>query len=165
MRINSRKVRKILGRIWSTSKCIFETFLHSKSTKMQRHECNTHNFLFWFRKSKKDFSYTIFPVKKNKCWKNFKIMRKLLFNYSLYSHPEIGNFRVWQYSFPLCISRIWHGICNMMYRHPCVLDCMHFVSFALVRKRFSYIHCSPWNGSYVFVSLFGMIWLVWLSSW
>jgi hypothetical protein len=26
----------------------------------------------------------------------FKIMRKLLFNYSFYSHPEIGNFRVWQ---------------------------------------------------------------------
>jgi hypothetical protein len=25
-------------------------------------------------------------------------MRKLLFNYSLYSHPEIGNFRVWQSS-------------------------------------------------------------------
>jgi hypothetical protein len=23
-------------------------------------------------------------------------MRKLLFNCSLYSHPEIGNFRVWQ---------------------------------------------------------------------
>jgi hypothetical protein len=43
-----------------------------------------------------DFSYTIFPVKKNKCTKNFKIMRKSLFNYSLYSHPEIGNFRVWQ---------------------------------------------------------------------
>jgi hypothetical protein len=28
--------------------------------------------------------------------KKFKIMRKSLFNYSLYSHPEIGNFRVWQ---------------------------------------------------------------------
>jgi hypothetical protein len=41
-----------------------------------------------------DFSYNIFSVKKNKCRKNFKIMRKSLFNYSLYSHPEIGNFRV-----------------------------------------------------------------------
>jgi hypothetical protein len=31
-------------------------------------------------------------------------MRKLLFNYSLYSHPEIGNFRVWQ------VGRSWrHG--------------------------------------------------------
>jgi hypothetical protein len=61
---------------------------------MHRHECNTHNFLFDLENQAKDFSYTIFPVKKNKCWKNFKIMRKLLFNYSLYSHPEIGNFRV-----------------------------------------------------------------------
>jgi hypothetical protein len=24
----------------------------------------------------------------------------------------------------------------------------------------SYIHCSPWNAIYVFVSLFGMLWLV-----
>jgi hypothetical protein len=40
-----------------------------------------------------DFSYTIFPLKKNKCWKKFKIMRKLLFNYSFYSHPEIGKFQ------------------------------------------------------------------------
>jgi hypothetical protein len=62
---------------------------------MHRHECNTHNFLFNLENQTKDFSYTIFPVKKNKCWKNFKIMRKSLFNYSFYSHPEIGNFRVW----------------------------------------------------------------------
>jgi ribosomal protein S3AE len=41
----------------------------------------------------KDFSYTIFPVKKINVEK-IKIMRKLLFNYSLYSPPEIGNFRV-----------------------------------------------------------------------
>jgi hypothetical protein len=68
------------------------------------------------------------------------------------------------YSLPLCISCIWNGICNMMYRHLCILDCMHFVTYALVRKSFSYIHCSPWNDIYVFVSLFGMIWLVWLSS-
>jgi hypothetical protein len=42
----------------------------------------------------KDFSYTIFPAKKINVGKNFKIMRKLLFNYSFYSHPEIENFRV-----------------------------------------------------------------------
>jgi hypothetical protein len=53
----------------------------------------------------------------------------------------------------------------MMYRHPCILDCMHFVSYPLDRKSFSYIHCSPWNAMYFFVSLFGMLWLVWLSSW
>jgi hypothetical protein len=52
-----------------------------------------------------------------------------------------------------------------MYRHPCILDFMHFVLYALDRKSFSYIHCSPCNAIYVFVSLFGMIWLVWLSSW
>jgi hypothetical protein len=60
---------------------------------MHRHECNTHNFLFNLENHTKDFSYTIFPVKKNKGWKSFRIMRKLLFKYSLYSHPEIGNFR------------------------------------------------------------------------
>jgi hypothetical protein len=69
------------------------------------------------------------------------------------------------YSFSLCISCIWHRICNMMYRHPCILDCMHFVPYALVRKSFSYMHCSPRNAIYVFVSLFGMMRLVWLSSW
>jgi hypothetical protein len=42
----------------------------------------------------KDFSYTIFPVKKINVGKKIKIMRKVLFNYSFYSHPEIGNFRV-----------------------------------------------------------------------
>jgi hypothetical protein len=50
-----------------------------------------------------------------------------------------------------------------MYRHPCILDCMHFVSYASVRKSFSHIHCSPWNEVYVFVSLFGMLWLVRLA--
>jgi hypothetical protein len=47
------------------------------------------------RKSNKDFSYPIFPVKKKiNVGIFFKIMRKLLFNYSLFSHPEIENFRV-----------------------------------------------------------------------
>jgi hypothetical protein len=61
---------------------------------MHRHECNTHNFFFDSEKSNKVF-YTIFPVKKKiNVGKILKIMRKLLFNYSFYSHPEIGNFRV-----------------------------------------------------------------------
>jgi hypothetical protein len=58
-------------------------------------------FFIWFRKSNKYFSYTIFPVKKINIGKVFKIMRKLLFNYSFYSHPEIGNFRVWHRPPPL----------------------------------------------------------------
>jgi hypothetical protein len=45
----------------------------------------------YFRKTN-NFFYTIFPVKKNKCWKNFKIKRKLLFNFYFYSHPEIRKF-------------------------------------------------------------------------
>jgi hypothetical protein len=50
------------------------------------------------------------------------------------------------YSFSLCISCIWYGICNMMYIHLCILGCMHFVSYAFVRKSFSYIeiHGYPW---------------------
>jgi hypothetical protein len=55
---------------------------------MHRHECNTHNFLFNLENQTKDFSYTIFPVKKNKCGKIFKIMRKSLFKYSFYSKKE-----------------------------------------------------------------------------
>jgi hypothetical protein len=46
----------------------------------------------------------------------------------------VGALLKHMYSFHLCISCIWHGICNMMYMHPCILDCMHFVSYALVRK-------------------------------
>jgi hypothetical protein len=53
---------------------------------MHRHECNTRNNLFDLENQTKDFSYTIFPVKKTNVGKNFKIMRKLLFNYSLYIH-------------------------------------------------------------------------------
>jgi hypothetical protein len=95
MRINPRKIRKILGRIWTAPKRIFETFCTQETPRCIGMNATLTTFI-WFRKSNKDFSYTIFPVKKNKCWKNFKIMIKLLFNYSFYSHPEIGNFKVWQ---------------------------------------------------------------------
>jgi hypothetical protein len=61
---------------------------------MHRHECNIHNFLFDLEKIKQGFFLYYISCKENECWKNFKIMRKLLFNYSLYSHPEIENFRV-----------------------------------------------------------------------
>jgi hypothetical protein len=95
MRINSRKNRKILGRVRTALKRIFETFCTQEP--LDALAWMQHSQLFiWFRKSNNGFPYTIFPVKKNKCWKNFKIMRKSLFNYSHYSHPEIGNFRVWQ---------------------------------------------------------------------
>jgi hypothetical protein len=38
----------------------------------------SNQFIFLFRKSNKDFSYTIFPVKKNKCWKNYDKNRYLI---------------------------------------------------------------------------------------
>jgi hypothetical protein len=50
---------------------------------------------YLIQKNQTKFFYTIFPVKKKiNVGKILKIMRKLLFNYSFYSHPEIGNFRV-----------------------------------------------------------------------
>jgi hypothetical protein len=93
MRINFRKVRKILRRIWTAPKRIFETFCIQETPRCIGMNATLTTF-YLIQKIKQGFSYTIFPVKKNKCWKSFKIMRKSLFNYSLYSHPEIGNFMV-----------------------------------------------------------------------
>jgi hypothetical protein len=67
--------------------------------------------LFNLENQTKDFSYTIFPVKKNKYWKNFKIMRKSLFNYSLYSHPEIRKFQGVTHGFPLAQCNILEFDC------------------------------------------------------
>jgi hypothetical protein len=94
MRINSRKIQKILGRIWTAPKCIFETSSTQEAPRCIGMNATLTTFYLLKKIKQGFFSYTIFPVKKNKCWKIFKIMRKLLFNYSLYSHPEIGNFRV-----------------------------------------------------------------------
>jgi hypothetical protein len=94
MRINSRKIQKILRRIWTAPKRVFETLSTQEAPRCISMNATLTTFYLIFRKSNKDFSYTIFPVKKNKCWKNFKITRKLIFNNSFYSHPEIGNFRV-----------------------------------------------------------------------
>jgi hypothetical protein len=55
----------------------------------------THTTFIQFRKIKQGFFlYYISCKEKINVGKNFKIMRKSLFNYSFYSHPEIGNFRV-----------------------------------------------------------------------
>jgi hypothetical protein len=52
--------------------------------------------LFNLENQTMDFSYSIFPVKKINVGKILKLWENCYFNYSLYSHPEIGNFRVWQ---------------------------------------------------------------------
>jgi hypothetical protein len=63
--------------------------LHSRSTRMHRHECNTHwTNLFNLENQTMTFSYTRFPVNKINVEINFKIMRKSLFSYSFYSHPK-----------------------------------------------------------------------------
>jgi hypothetical protein len=93
MRINSRKVQKIFGRIWTAPKRICETFCTQETPRCIGMNA-TLTTISLIQKIKQGFSYTIFPVKKSKCWKSFKIMIKSLFNYSFYSHPEIGNFRV-----------------------------------------------------------------------
>jgi hypothetical protein len=68
MRINPRKIRKILGRVWTAPKHIFETFCTQEPLDASA------QLLFNLENQTKDFSYTIFPVKKNKCWKkNLKL--------------------------------------------------------------------------------------------
>jgi hypothetical protein len=94
MRINPRKIRKILRRTSTAPKRILKAFCTQEAPRCIGMNATHIVFLFNLEKSNNGFSYTIFPVKKNKCWKNFKIMRKSLFNYYLYSHLEIGNFRV-----------------------------------------------------------------------
>jgi hypothetical protein len=61
---------------------------------MHQHECNTHIKPFFYSENQTmTFSYTRFHVNKINVEKISKIMRKLLFNYSFYSHPQIGKFQ------------------------------------------------------------------------
>jgi hypothetical protein len=71
MRINPRKIRK-LGRFWTAPKHIFETFCSQEAPRCTGMKA-THTTFILFRKSNKDFSYTIFPVKKINVGQNFKI--------------------------------------------------------------------------------------------
>jgi hypothetical protein len=93
MRINSRKTRKILRRVRTAPKRIFETLSTQEAPRCIGMNATLTTF-YLLKKIKQEFFLYYISCKENKCWKNFKIMRKLLFNYSLYSHPEIGNFRV-----------------------------------------------------------------------
>jgi hypothetical protein len=93
MRTISRKIQKILERIWTAPKRLFETFCTQKAPRCIGMNA-TLTTLYLIQKIKQGFFLYYIPYKENKCWKNFKIMRKLLFNYFLYSHPEIGNFKV-----------------------------------------------------------------------
>jgi hypothetical protein len=72
MRINSRKIRKIPGRVWTTPKHIFETFCTQEAPRCIGINA-TLNHLFNFRKTNKGLSYTIFPVKKINVGKILKL--------------------------------------------------------------------------------------------
>jgi hypothetical protein len=93
MIINSRKIRKILERIWTAPKHIFETLSTQEAPRCIGMNATLTTFYLIQKIKQGFFLYYIF-CKENKFWKSFKIMRKSLFNCSLYSHPEIGNFRV-----------------------------------------------------------------------
>jgi hypothetical protein len=63
MRINSRKIQKILGRVWSAPKRIFETFCTQEAPICIDMSATLTTF-YLLKKINKDFSYTTFPVKK-----------------------------------------------------------------------------------------------------
>jgi hypothetical protein len=119
MRINSRKVRQILGRVWTTRRRIFETFCTQEAPRCIVMNATLTTF-YLIQKIKQGFSYTIFLVKKDICWIFLKIMRKLLFNYSVYSHPEIENFRVWQFNLSNghYLTSVTKNSCNRCLRRP-----------------------------------------------
>jgi hypothetical protein len=62
---------------------------------MHRHECNNHiQPIYLILKIKQRlFLILYFLLRKINVDKIFKIMRRFLFNYSFYSHPEIGKFQ------------------------------------------------------------------------
>jgi hypothetical protein len=70
MRINPRKIRKILGKVWTAYKRIFETFCTQEAPRCIGMNA-THTTFIYFRKSNKDFPILYFLLRKNKCWKKF----------------------------------------------------------------------------------------------
>jgi hypothetical protein len=72
MRINPRKIWKILGRFGQLLIAFLKPFA-LKNYWMHRHECNTYIFLFNLENQTKDFSYTIFPIKKINVGKILKL--------------------------------------------------------------------------------------------
>jgi hypothetical protein len=72
MRINSRKIRKILGRVWTAPKRVFQTFSTQEAPRCIGMNATLTTFIC-LGKSNKDFSYAIFPVKKINVGKILKL--------------------------------------------------------------------------------------------
>jgi hypothetical protein len=68
MRINSRKIQKILRRIWTAPKRICETLSTQEAPGCIGMNA-THNFLVDSENQTRIFFLCYIPCKENKCWK------------------------------------------------------------------------------------------------
>jgi hypothetical protein len=73
MRINSRKIRKILGRVWTAPKRIFETLSTQESPRCIGMNATLTTFYLLKKIKQGFFSYTIFPIKKINVGKILKL--------------------------------------------------------------------------------------------
>jgi hypothetical protein len=73
MRINSRKIRKILGRVWTTPKRILKSFALMKHQRCIGRNATHITISFNLENQIRIFSYTIFPVKKINVGKILKL--------------------------------------------------------------------------------------------
>jgi hypothetical protein len=67
-------------------------FEFNKSKIMHHHVCNNHQAFYLIHKTNECFFFTIFSVKKVNVGK-FRTERKLLLNFSSWSHPKIWKFQ------------------------------------------------------------------------
>jgi hypothetical protein len=72
MRINSRKIRKILGRFWTTPKRSFETFCTQEAPRCIGMNA-THTTIYLILEIKQWFFLYYISCKENNCWKNLKL--------------------------------------------------------------------------------------------
>jgi hypothetical protein len=70
MRINYRKIRKILGRVRTTPRCIFETISTQEAPRCIGMNATLTTF-YLLKKIKQGFFLYYIPCKENKCWKLF----------------------------------------------------------------------------------------------
>jgi hypothetical protein len=72
MRINSGKVRKILGRVWTAPKRFFETFCTQEAPRCIGMNATLTTF-YLIQKIKQGLFLYYISYKEKKCWKSFKL--------------------------------------------------------------------------------------------
>jgi hypothetical protein len=70
MRINFRKIQKILGRFWTAPKRTFETFYTQDAPRCIGMSATLTTF-YLLKKIKQEFFLYYISCKENKCWKKF----------------------------------------------------------------------------------------------